>query len=124
MVKLMATAQQSSLPNFTAEVFGVGGNWGVLLGAVIFAVIMVLYGLLIAFCTTYLVSLVTGDSAISLTTNPLSSVSGAVATGVELAKMAVPFGLMFALLSAYLIWLVSKNTVGMFFAIAMRFVFD
>lgn len=106
VVKAIGTAQQGSVPNVELSAAGFGGNFGVLLAAAIVPIFLVLMAGALAWISTGIGGMLTGEVGTMLTTSPFTDAYGAVATGIELARHFFPFGLALSLLAAYGVWYV------------------
>lgn len=104
-VTFIGPVQPTSVPNLMGTVFGIGGNWGITVYPLVVTAILVTYAGLVAL----LINLISGhaDWIGTFVQGPLAAsgqAGAAVSKGVSWLRVAFPFGLLFDLTIAYIIF--------------------
>jgi len=115
-----AVAGQLRAPRFNATIFGVGGDWGSLIYPVLLGIWLAALAALLAVVGTNVSGAISGEAASMIQGNPLSSVSGYVLIGVELARNFFPFTLFFGLFGALLTFKASLQGAVVLFNITTK----
>jgi len=122
VIKTFGTTNQFHIPNVQGTIFGVGGNWGVLLVPALLVIGLAIWSFALAKIGIAFTGFVTGEVTTALFTNPFGSVTGAVAAGIGESSLFFPWTMFFGLAGAYLAWDLSIGFVVAFLTIAIRFV--
>lgn len=118
IIKLMGTARGFNVPNIQGELFGFGGNWGVLAAPVILGGILAAYAIILGVAATFL----SGNSSIidTIHGNPFQGAGGSVTTGLGWLFDAYPISEAIGLTCSYLVWLFSKNSAALAFVSVIK----
>jgi len=114
LIKLIASTSQMSAPDAEATIFGVGGNWGLLLIPVVVGIFLAVWAALLLAAGTALGTVLGGiDFVQVLAAGPFGGAAvGAVGEGVSEANKLIPFGFLIGSAAAYASWLASKNIMA------------
>jgi len=113
LFQLVASTAQMDAPEAEATVFGVGGNWGILLAPVVISVFLAAWALLLESVITSMGAVVgTVDFISFLSTSPFAGVTGPVAHGVGEVSLWFPLSFVMSSAVAYVAWYATKNVMA------------
>lgn len=122
-VHVLAAANQVKTPYIDANVFGFGGNFGIMLIPVFVGAFLVAYGAFIGIVTSELGTAFSGTAFSYLTSGPLSGGSGggvSVAVAIYLIQLYFPIDLLVSLTAGYIIFRATMVSIGMAFALTLK----
>jgi len=107
---LVGAGSQLKAPNVDIKFLGTGGNWGLALAPVVVGLFLLIWAAALLWMTGALASVFTGISWTSIMFGgPFGTVAGAIASAVGASALLVPWEQVFAVASAYIVFLGTKN---------------
>lgn len=119
-LRLMAQSRGTVGPSANISVFGVGADWGHVLIPVLVVAVLALLATALGYLVTTLVSLLPVWHS-EFVAGPFGSgAGGAVGLGIELLKRVIPFGVVFQLVVAYVLFRLGMLKAGVVVMFCMR----
>jgi hypothetical protein len=107
---LVGAGSQLKKPNVDIKFLGTGGDWGIALTPVIVGVFLAIWGAALLWMTGATASAFTGVSWTSIMWGgPFGTVGSSIVNGIAASALLVPWEQVFAVSTAYIIFLGSKN---------------